>query len=155
MDSYPDEYVTHNLPFVLLSGLEQEASTESIASDHTRTYLGEGGFRIRAELPPVQGSIAEELLNTLLSYDSTKAPWHSQTPEKGVVKQALKVRSVGRVGQLFTSVLPSVTFFANPARHTRCLREKRLLRLMLHDLLLQMTTFPPLRHSCYIRLYPH
>lgn len=99
MNSFPDDYIVHNLPLVVLCGLEPGENNDSIASDKTRTYLGEGGFRIRADIPPVHGDTAEELRDRILSYDSAGAPWHSKQPGKQGPAYAFKIRSVGRVGQ--------------------------------------------------------
>lgn len=95
MEAYPPDYIAHNLPLVLLSGLESAAAETPIA-EKSRQYLGDGGFRIRADLAPVHHPLKDDLRATLLSYDCTAAPWHSQSTDKTEQPPAFKIRSVGR-----------------------------------------------------------
>lgn len=98
MNSYPADYLVHNLPLLFLSGLEPENTPDTPAGD-TRTFLGDGGFRIRSELPPLHHPLKNNLRTTLLSYDRSNGPWRSQSVDKSDQAQAFKIRSVGRVGQ--------------------------------------------------------
>lgn len=96
MNAYPEDYVVHNLPLILLSGL-QEGQDDSTSGDRTRAFLSEGGFRITTDLPEVRSDAAQTLLEALLKHDSTDKPWHergSQAEHNGV----FRIRSVGRVG---------------------------------------------------------
>lgn len=98
MEAYPHDYVVHNLPLVLLSGLES-TTVETSIGEKSQAYLGDGGFRIRADLPPVQHPLKDDLRATLLSYDRSDAPWQSHPSDKTEQPHAFKIRSVGRVGQ--------------------------------------------------------
>lgn len=102
MNLFPSDYLVHNLPLLFLSGLEPENTADTPAGD-TRTFLGDGGFRIRSELPPLHHTLKNDLRATLLSYDRSDAPWRSQAVDKSDQAHAFKIRSVGRVGQTPTS----------------------------------------------------
>lgn len=100
MERYPHDIVEHNLPFVLLLGLESGSKDETPAqSPPPITPLGDGGFRIRARLPSVTGRLADDLRTTLLSYDASDQPWRSLAIEKGRSGISCRVESVGRVGE--------------------------------------------------------
>lgn len=99
MNSYPDDYVVHNLPLVILTGLEPTSTPETPFGEKSFEFLGNGGFRIRAELPPLHHPLTSNLRTALLSHDQSKAAWHSQSADKSDQIPPFKVRSVGRVGQ--------------------------------------------------------
>jgi len=109
MDAYPDDFVVHNLPLVLLSGLEADTAQDTTIRDKSQAYLGDGGFRIRAELPALHHPLTENLRNILLSFDSSKAAWHSPSPDKTDQNHTFKIQSVGRVGQAPTLRFHGVT----------------------------------------------
>lgn len=102
MNSFPPDYLVHNLPLLFLSGLEPENTPDTPAGD-TRTFLGDGGFRIRSDIPPLHHTLKNDLRATLLSYDRSEAPWRSQAVDKPDQAHSFKIRSVGRVGQTPTS----------------------------------------------------
>ncbi|KAK5946481.1 hypothetical protein PMZ80_000624 [Knufia obscura] len=95
MEPYPADYVVHNLPLVILSGLEP-SKAETPIGEITQEFLGDGGFRIRAELAPLHHPLTKDLRATLLSYDRSDAPWRSQSTDKTEQIHAFKIRSVGR-----------------------------------------------------------
>ncbi|GMF81102.1 unnamed protein product [Aspergillus oryzae] len=97
MDAYPEDYVVHNLPFVLLSGLvpDSEDGLESCYTDYP--LLHEKGVHIYSDLPPLSGSTAEELREILLAEDASRTPWEAR--ENTIVGSAgteYKIKSVGR-----------------------------------------------------------
>lgn len=98
MDRFPDDYVVHNLPLLLLSGLGTGNHSESDLSGKSHTFLHEGGFRIQVDAPVVQGALANLLLQRFREQDASDIPWHapSQSSKNGRV---FKILSVGRVGQ--------------------------------------------------------
>lgn len=98
MDAYPEDYIVHNLPLILLSGLEDDKEDAAVG-DKSRTLLQEGGFRIKTDLPPVKTAAAQHLLQALLSYDSSDAPWSLKHAAQAESRLFCRVRSVGRVGQ--------------------------------------------------------
>ena len=110
MNSYPDDYIVHNLPLVILTGLEPNNSPETPFGEKTYEFLGDGGFRVRAELPALRHPLISDLRAALLFHDQTKAAWRPQLAEKADQSPAFKIRSVGRVGTIhristWTSIL--------------------------------------------------
>lgn len=99
MNHYPQDYFVHNLPLVILTGVEPYSNPETPFVEKSFEFLGDGGFRIRAELPPLRHSLTSDLRAALLSHDRSKAPWRSQSADKSEQVPAFKIRSVGRVGQ--------------------------------------------------------
>ncbi|GAB1209002.1 hypothetical protein APSETT445_007767 [Aspergillus pseudonomiae] len=98
MDAYPEDYVAHNLPFVLLSGLEPESEDGLGSSCTDYPLLHEKGVHIYSDLPPLGGSTAEELREILLAEDASRTPWEAR--ENALVESAgieYKIKSVGRI----------------------------------------------------------
>ncbi|OGM43758.1 hypothetical protein ABOM_006876 [Aspergillus bombycis] len=97
MDAYPEDYVAHNLPFILLSGLEPDSEDGSRPSCTEYPLLHEKGVHIYSDLPPLSGSTAEELREILLAEDASRTPWEAK--EVILVESAgieYKIKSVGR-----------------------------------------------------------
>jgi hypothetical protein len=99
MDAYPQDYVNHNLPLVLLSGLE--ADTE-YGSTSTVDYplLAEKGPKIFSDFPPLSGAVAEELRRELLEEDGSQMPWKAGLASSGSPSSphiTYCIRSSGRV----------------------------------------------------------
>lgn len=99
MNSYPDDYVVHNLPLVILTGLEPNGRAETPFVEKSFQFLGDGGFRTRAELPSLHHPLTADLRAALLAHDQSNAPWRSRSIDKTDQAHAFKIRSVGRVGQ--------------------------------------------------------
>lgn len=101
MDAYPEDYVNHNLPFVLLSGLEASSEDDAITSAKY-PLLSEKGAVIFSELSPVSGAVAEELRSVLLDEDGSRMPWKSRPSLEDNNSSAagigFKIKSIGRVG---------------------------------------------------------
>ncbi|EDN04108.1 conserved hypothetical protein [Histoplasma mississippiense (nom. inval.)] len=96
MDALPPDYVDHNLPLILLSGLgsDPEAnSQDGITPDDGVEYpqLREGGVEIFSDFPLLTDSTAERVLNALLSQDATHRPWNARAGDVGY-----KIKRVGR-----------------------------------------------------------
>jgi hypothetical protein len=98
MDAYPPEYVQHNLPFIVLSGLGAGQELEPPAPVH-KVLPGRAVTTISAETPPVTGTHAEALLQDFLSADGTNAPWNGRAPARKDLAHSFRIRAVGRVGQ--------------------------------------------------------
>lgn len=103
MDAYPEDYVSHNLPLVLLSGLGTDSDSPSEAVDGGQPVAG-GGIRIFSDFPNLTDPTAEELLQVLLDEDGTGAPWNARhnTGKAGGI--GYRVKKVGRVGRNFYPV---------------------------------------------------
>jgi len=100
MDAYPDDYVSHNLPFVLLSGLEADLKDEPESVDYP--LLREKGLKICSDFPPVTGMTAEELRRVLLDENANRIQWNFKADNhERLLGAGYKVKSIGRVGYLF------------------------------------------------------
>lgn len=98
MDAYPEDYVNHNLPLVLLSGLEAD-DTAAVTSDYP--LIAEKGIHIFSDFPPLTGGVAEELRSLFLQEDGTHMPWKSRINVSGntaTANIAYRIKSSGRVG---------------------------------------------------------
>lgn len=99
MDAYPEDYVAHNLPFVLLSGLEASSDDDLQCVRADYPLLRERGVKIYSDFPPLTGSVAEELRRVLLEENAFRAPWDtSEDAHASSSRIEYKIRSVGRVG---------------------------------------------------------
>jgi hypothetical protein len=98
MDAYPPEYVQHNLPFIVLSGLGTSPELEPPAPVH-KVLPGRAVTTISAETPPVTGKHAEALLQDFLGADGTNAPWNGRAQGRKDLAHSFRIRAVGRVGQ--------------------------------------------------------
>ncbi|KAJ5160576.1 uncharacterized protein N7482_007580 [Penicillium canariense] len=98
MDAYPLDYVNHNLPLVLLSGLEADAEDDpGAAVDYP--LLAEKGPKIFSDFPPLSGAVAEELRIVLLEEDGSQMPWRSGLTPSGDASSphiAYRIKSSGR-----------------------------------------------------------
>ncbi|KAI2790455.1 hypothetical protein POX_d05971 [Penicillium oxalicum] len=102
MDAYPRDYVSHNLPLVLLSGLEADLEDNSITSEGY-PLLEENGTRILSDFPPLSGAVAEELRRALLAEDGSQRPWKAESPLGGSPSSsrlAFHIKSCGRTYKL-------------------------------------------------------
>jgi hypothetical protein len=109
MDAYPEDYVNHNLPLVLLSGLETGPED---GSDPSVEYplLPERGHKIFSDFPPLSGAVAEDLRRVLLEEDGSKMPWTASLGSSGSSASphiGYRIKSTGRVGSPNTCWLRS------------------------------------------------
>jgi hypothetical protein len=98
MEAFGTDYVSHNLPLLILSGLGTRNRSQSDVPTPQRTLLHEGGFRLKVDLPPIENSLAEALRDAFLAHDGSDALWRSQSPSSSQAK-LFKIQTVGRVGQ--------------------------------------------------------
>lgn len=104
MEAYPPDYIDHNLPLILLSGLgsdPQPDAQDKVIPDGGTEYppLRDGGVEIFSDFPLLTDSTAERVLNALLSEDATGRPWNSKSDGARAGAVGYKVKRVGRVGQ--------------------------------------------------------
>ena len=97
MDAFGPDYTVHNLPLLLLSGLDSRDRSHSDVPPAQRTLLHEGGFRLKIDLPPLDSPTAQALREAFLDHDGSKAPWRSQSPSS--TEKLFRIKTVGRVGQ--------------------------------------------------------
>lgn len=100
MDAYPEDYVNHNLPLVLLSGLEAGAEDDSDASVNY-PLLAEKGPKVFSDFPPLSGAVAEDLRRVLLEEDGTQMAWKSSplssSGNSSSPHMRYRIKSAGRV----------------------------------------------------------
>jgi solute carrier family 25 protein 38 len=98
MDAYPPDYARHNLPFIVLSGLDtiQELDAPHPVQD---VLPGRATTTINSELPPVTGELAQLLLDEFQSADGSDAPWNGRGFNGRGNLPGFRIRTVGRVGQ--------------------------------------------------------
>lgn len=125
MDAYPQDYVNHNLPLVLLSGLEADAEDEW-RSVVDYPLLAENGPKIFSDFPPLSGAVAEELRRVLLDEDGSQIPWRAGLASSGNATSphiAYRIKSSGRV-----SSLPPVQLRHETRRCCPCLAPRMLIQ---------------------------
>ncbi|KAF2472011.1 uncharacterized protein BDR25DRAFT_342051 [Lindgomyces ingoldianus] len=93
MDAYPPEYVLHNLPFIVLSGLEAKPELESLP-DIQHVMPGRAATTVNSEIPPVTGKRAQLLRSEFLAADESDAPWNGRTRKGNLL--GFRLRAVGR-----------------------------------------------------------
>jgi hypothetical protein len=98
MDAFPAEYVQHNLPFVVLSGLGTSQELDPPPPVH-QVLPGRAATIISSDIPPVTGKFTEALLQDFLRADGTNAPWNGHVPGRQGLAYGFRIRAVGRVGQ--------------------------------------------------------
>ncbi|KAJ5489619.1 hypothetical protein N7539_004509 [Penicillium diatomitis] len=91
MDAYPQDYVAHNLPLVLLSGLQPDNEYDSKAPARY-PLLEEKGTKIVSDFPPLSGAIAEELRRALLAEDGSHRPWKADSPAGAGATSSMRLR---------------------------------------------------------------
>lgn len=98
MDAYPPGYISHNLPFIVLSGLEAAPELEP-RRPFQELLPGLQQTTVNADIPPLVNSRAQQLLQEFLSYDSTNTPWEAHGLDRRETLTKFRMRAVGRVGQ--------------------------------------------------------
>lgn len=163
MDAYPQDYVNHNLPLILLSGLEAGVEDDN-GSSVDYPLLAETGPRIFSDFPPLSGAVAEELRSALLEEDGSQKPWRSTVSATGTAPQIkYKIKSIGRVSSLQCSREASCSCIISLIN---CLRGKQPLPKVHHlqvllatqiatpQLPAHHTYFTPQSHPCPRALPP-
>jgi hypothetical protein len=90
MDVFGEDYVSHNLPLIFVSGLPEDAGSTRPPARQPQ----EGGFRIRTDLPAIDAGLAESVSKAISRHDGSEAPWRTVSPPT----KTFAVRNVGRVG---------------------------------------------------------
>ncbi|GME25466.1 hypothetical protein GTA08_BOTSDO03296 [Neofusicoccum parvum] len=94
MDVYPPQYVEHNLPFVVLSGLGETPSEDSNYQPHP--LLRERGIEIDSAVPVVTGQRVDQLRQEFLSADARDAPWNNLRTKARGDHVGFRLKAVGR-----------------------------------------------------------
>lgn len=97
MEAYPEDYVAHNLPLIVLSGLPQ---AQDILPSHEKIAS------LSSDLPSLSGSVADQLLHEFLKADGASLPWsdHALANREGLV--GFRIANIGRVGMRYTKTYP-------------------------------------------------
>jgi hypothetical protein len=93
-EGYPPEYVTHNTPFIVLSGLEAD---EKLDIAQVPPRYRDGALRIRCDLPPVMGPLAADVLEAFHSFERKDGQWDSKPVVEGSNVMGFRFRVTGRV----------------------------------------------------------
>ncbi|KAI9766085.1 MAG: hypothetical protein M1840_006792 [Geoglossum simile] len=96
MDIYPPDYLVHNLPLVMLSGLApSEQHPRKVPCNYP--LLQENGVQIASDLLPVTSPNVGLLLQCFLELDASHTPWTARATNKDVVGSIrFRVKVVGR-----------------------------------------------------------
>lgn len=92
MEAYPLEYVEHNLPLVLLSGLGDGQQTDGIGARQ------ESGTRITQDSLRCVSQQADELLQQFLKQDGSDLPWNPTFLPGPAAALKYRMKAIGRVG---------------------------------------------------------
>ncbi|KAF2428611.1 hypothetical protein EJ08DRAFT_662401 [Tothia fuscella] len=93
-DDYPPNYITHNLPLIVLSGLSVPGplTTESNLPE----LWGNNGVRITSEIPEIQGERADQLLQEFYRCQKTDEQWNGKPVQGRSGLLGFKFRAVAR-----------------------------------------------------------
>lgn len=98
MEAFPEDYVRHNIPLILLSGIGRNEEATAKPGERSSNLLQEGGFRIRTDIPPLTDPAAENVLRAFLAFDSESDAFGGRSTSPMVGPGAFKIKKVGRVG---------------------------------------------------------
>ncbi|ODH49704.1 hypothetical protein GX48_04229 [Paracoccidioides brasiliensis] len=121
MDAYPPDYVDHNLPLILLSGLGSDPNPESDPQGSNSPHAGaeypllrDDGIEIFSDFPLLTDSTAERVLNVLLSQDAAGRPWNSKSEGLGAGAVRFRIKRVGRTYTLPPHKCQTLPRFPSP-----------------------------------------
>jgi hypothetical protein len=86
MDGYAPAYVAHNIPLLVVSGLNSESVEETKQTD--------AGIHLSSEIPPVQSEDAIVLLRHFKDNDASDLAWNAQEFSG---RNRFRVKLIGRV----------------------------------------------------------
>ena len=96
MDGYEPAYVAHNVPFMVVSGLESSPSSDGEAEGHA--------FRIASNIPCVDNEDAKKLLKLFKDRDGVGLAWNAGEYNG---RNKFKISTVGRVFKPATNIFLS------------------------------------------------
>lgn len=91
MDGYPSQYVVHNVPLLVVSGL---ASSGGAVSQDESQVKSEGP-QVSSSIPIVDTEDAQTLLKYFHDSDASNLAWN---PREHGRQKKFRIKSVGRVG---------------------------------------------------------
>lgn len=95
MEAYPQEYIAHNYPFIVLSGLS--SPTSSTAAVHLAP-LQDGAPQIVSDLPSVTSETADQLRDCLLQEAGSAEAGNGRPTTLRAGRIPFRVTVAGRVG---------------------------------------------------------
>ena len=86
MDGYPPKLVAHNLPLLVVSGLDPRCSPTKLRPKE--------GIEIKSEIPPVESDDAQVLLRHFTESDARNLAWNGR---EHTGRDKFMVKVIGRV----------------------------------------------------------
>ncbi|KAL1967530.1 hypothetical protein VTN77DRAFT_3045 [Rasamsonia byssochlamydoides] len=96
MDAYPEDYVAHNLPLILLSGLEPDPDHGVNSAEAQYPLLQEKGTQIESDFPLLSGQLVDDLRTAFLQQDASGAPWNARSHTGWSSGIGLRIKIIGR-----------------------------------------------------------
>lgn len=93
MEAYPPQYVEHNLPLVLLSGLGEHEDIDPLSVPHKRQ---DSGAKITTESPECQNEKSEQVLREFMSFDGRAQAWNSTSLPGPTGTIRYRMKTIGR-----------------------------------------------------------
>lgn len=118
MDAYPNHYVVHNLPLLLLSGIGDDR-TDNAPTVPEYPSLHDRGTLIESDFPVLSGPLVDSLRAAFHDHDASDAPWKPPTDAGRSSGIPLRIRNIGRVSFSFhfRSSFTTEDFVANNTNH--------------------------------------
>lgn len=99
MDAYPNDYIVHNLPLVLLSGIAHEDDESNPNPEYPS--LQERGTIIESDFPLLTGPLVENLRIAFIDHDASDAPWRPSNDAGRSNGIPLRIKTIKRVGLIY------------------------------------------------------
>ncbi|EED20258.1 conserved hypothetical protein [Talaromyces stipitatus ATCC 10500] len=92
MDAYPNDYIVHNLPLILLSGIAHDEA----ASRPEYPSLQQRGTAIESDFPLLTGPLVDILRSAFIDHDASEAAWRPPTDTGKFNGSPLRIKTIGR-----------------------------------------------------------
>lgn len=102
MDAYPKDYIVHNLPLVLLSGIAHEDDNSNTNSEYPS--LQERGTTIESDFPLLTGPLVDNLRAAFIDHDASDAPWRPSNDVGRSNGIPLRIKTIKRVSCRLTDI---------------------------------------------------
>lgn len=98
MDAYPDDYIAHNLPLILVSGLDNnDNDNDNDPSQSEYPLLDQSGTLVESDFPVLDGPLVNDLRHAFLDYDAYGARWRASADVGRSNSIASRIKLTGRV----------------------------------------------------------
>lgn len=103
MEAYPDDYIAHNLPLILVSGLaNNDNNDDQLQSEYP--LLEQTGTLVESDFPLLDSSPANDLRDAFLDYDAYGARWRASADAGRSNSIASRIKMTGRVSEAISIV---------------------------------------------------